>query len=336
MFKTLLWLVTSALGIWVAHPARAQERIDGVIQQRGAFGRVIVPDEFGLFHESEFKGAKRVGISVFNVAFPNHNEFTATTKGVSITGRWASRAESTFSSDMTGVDAATQQRIADKAYAGFVDSLKAAGFDVVDTAELTRLAPEYATWDALPNFSPGRYGAYVAPTGRKLFFLPGDTARRDTSGVMGGFTAFRALDRTQALLRSPYIAHDAHIGIIAVTLVLDYGVYSTSGYSGKLYGSSQVGFKAGATAGAGNHMDSGTLLAYWGTDSGGFPAWAYLQRPVISALPFATRDEDKDAADPAASLVVRLTADAAKFEAAADEVLAIALPRLVGVMAGNR
>ncbi len=336
MIKTPGGLALAMAALTLASAAEAQERIDGVIQQRGAFGRVIVPEEFGIFHDSEFKGAKKVGIAVFNVAFPNHNEFTATTKGNSFLGRISTSAQSTFSSDMTGVDAATQQRIADKAYANFADSLKAAGYEVVDTAELTRLAPEYATWDALPNFSPGRYGAYVAPTGMKLRFLPGDTAKRDTSGAMGGFAAFRVLDRTQSLLRSPYIAHDANIGIIAVTLVLDYGVFSTSGYSGKLYGGSQVGFRAGVTAGAGNNLDSGTSLAYWGTNSGGFPAWAYLQRPVISALPFATRDEDKDGADPAASLVVKLTANPAQFEAAANEVLAITLPKLVGVMAAAR
>ncbi len=336
MFKIQGWLVIAALSALLAPHARAQERIDGVIQQRGSFGRVIVPDEFGIFHDSEFKGAKKVGIAVFNVAFPKHNEFTATTKGNSFLSRISTSAQSTFSSDMTGVDPGTQQRIADKAYADFVDSLKAAGYEVVDTAELTRLAPEYGTWDALPNFSPGRYGDYVAPTGMKLHFMPGDTAKRDTSGAMGGFAAFRVLDRTQALLRAPYVAHDAHIGLIAVTLVVDYGVFSTSGYSGKLYGGSQVGFKPGVTVGAGNNLDSGTLLAYWGTDSGGFPAWAYLQRPVLSSLPFATRDEDKDAADPTASLVVKLTADPAKFEAGANEVLAIAMPKLVGVMAAAR
>ena len=336
MFKTLASLLFAISVSTLTPTAQAQERIDGVIQQRGAFGRVVVPDEFGLFHDSEFKGAKKVGISVFNVAFPNHNEFTATTKGNSFLSRISTSAQSSFSSDMSGVDAATQQRIADKAYASFVASLKAAGFDVVDAAELGKLAPEYDTWDALPNFTVGRYGAYVAPTGMKLRFLPGDTAKRDTSGAMGGFAAFRVLDRTQALLRSPYVAHDANIGIIAVTLVLDYGVFSTSGYSGKLYGGSQVGFKPGVTAGAGNNLDSGTLLAYWGTNSGGFPAWAYLQRPVISALPFATRDEDKDEADPAASLVVKLSADPVKFEAAANEVVAVTMPKLVGVMAAAR
>jgi hypothetical protein len=336
MFKPLVWLAAMVAAVSAAPAALAQERIDGVIQQRGAFGRVIVPDEFGVFHDSEFKGAKKVAISVFNVAFPNHNEFTATTKGNSITGRFSTSAQSSFSSDLKGVDAATQQRIADKAYALFVERLKAAGFEVIDTAELTRLAPEYATWDALPNFSAGRYGAYVAPTGMALRFLPGDTAKRDTSGAMGGFTAFRVLDRTQAFLRSPYIAHDAGIGIIAVTLVLDYGVYSTSGYSGKLYGGAQVGFKPGVAAGAGNHMDSGSLIEYWGPNSGGFPAQAFLQKPVLSELPFATRDEDQDAADPAASLVVRLTADPVKFEAAASEVLAIAVPKLVGVIAAAK
>lgn len=336
MFKHFIWLTTVVAAFSATPVALAQERIDGVIQQRGAFGKSVMPEEFGVFRDSEFKGAKKVAISVFNVAFPNHNEFTATTKGNSFLGRVSSSAQTTFSSDMKGVDAVTQQRIADKAYALFIGRLKAAGYEVVDTATLSQLAPEYASWDALPNYSPGRYGTYVAPTGMKLRFLPGDTAKRDTSGAMGGFTAFRVLDRTQAFLRSPYIAHDASIGIIAVTLVLDYGVYSTSGYSGRLYGNSQVGFKTGVAAGAGNHLDSGSLIEYWGPNSGGFPAQAFLQRPVLSDLPFATRDEDQDSADPAASLVVKLTADPAKFEAAADDVLAVAVPKLVGVMTASR
>ena len=328
-------LVATTLGLASLAP-QAQERIDGVIQQRGAFGRSVVPDEFFLVHDSEFKGAKRVAISVFNVAFPSENRFTAINKGTSILGGVSTGSATSFSSTMKGVDPATQQRLADKALALFIERLKSAGYEVVDGAELARLAPEINTWETQPGFSAGRYGAYVAPTGMAVRFLPGDTAKRDTSGAMGGFAAFRALDRTQAFLRSPYLAHDANLGIIAVTLVLDYGVYSTSGYSGRLYGSSQVGFKPGVTMGAGNHVDSGSLINYWGPNSGGFPAQAFLQRPVISTKPFATRDEDRDAIDPAAALTVNLTADALKFEDAATEVLATAIPKLVAVMSGGR
>jgi hypothetical protein len=187
------------------------------------------------------------------------------------------------------VDHNTQQRITDNAYALFVSQLKAAGYEVVDQSELATLAPEFAKWDAQPNFSQGRYGSYVAPTGRSLFFLQGDQAKRDISGAWGEqLSALRVLGNPQAFSRSPYIAHDGKVGIIAVTLVMDYGVYSTSGERRSFGGTSKVGFKPGLTIGAGNVADSGTLLEYWGLNSGGFPAQIYLQLPVRSEKPFWT------------------------------------------------
>jgi len=106
---------------------------------------------------------------------------------------------------MTGVDQATQQRIADKAYAVFVQQLIAAGYDLVEPAELARLTPEYATWQPLPNFTQGRFGTYVVPTGRALFFLRGDSTKRDTSGKFGAqVISFRALDNPKANPRSAY------------------------------------------------------------------------------------------------------------------------------------
>lgn len=319
----------------VSSAGLAQERKDGEIQKRGFFGQSISPDEFDVIHGSEFKGAKKVAISVFNVAFPSENKYTAVTKGHA--GNMSTSMEGTLNTTLKGVDQATQQRITDKAYALFVEQLKTAGYEVVDQVELARLAPEFGKWEALPNFSPGRYGAYVAPTGQSVRFLQGDVAKRDTSGFMGQqMSMFRGLDRPLAFLRSPYLAHDGGLGIIAVTLVVDYGVYSSSGRKSSFFGGVTIDFKPGATVGAGDHVDSGSLIEYWGPKSGGFPATAYLAKPVYSDLAFGTVDTAKSSVTGSKSMVSNVVADSEKFEIAADAVIAIAVPKLVGVMAAAK
>ena len=201
---------------------------------------------------------------------------------------------------------------------------------MVDHAELTRLAPEYATWDAAPNFSQGRFGAYVAPTGQSVFFLQGDTAKRDTSGFMGQqMTPFRLLDRPQAFTRSPYIANHGDIGIIAVTLVVDYGVYSSSG-QGRSWGNASASFLPGVAIAAGNVIDHGSLVQYWGPHSGGFPAVAILQIPARAEQEFSKTEGAEGSGD------YTVVADPLKFEAAANEALKLAVPEFVSVMAAGR
>lgn len=323
----------------VTPPVFAQERVNGAIQQHGFFQQKISPEEITVTHGSEFKGAHKVAISVFNVAFPSENHFTAISKGVSVAGMYGTSAEAHMDTALSGLDHATQQRITDAAYALFVEQLTGAGYEVVDQHELTRLAPEFATWEALPNFTQGRYGSYVAPTGQKVHLLQGDTAKRDTSGRFGSAaTPFRALDRPQAFKRSPYIAYDGKLGIIAVTLVVDYGTYTSSGFKNGLGKSAVIGFTPGVTIGAGSFLDSGTYLEYWGPSSGGFPAGAYLQQPVRSDRPIGIVNAPDGPQKGKGVLFVSYTinADPAKFEAAATEVVGLAVPKLVSAMAAAR
>ena len=313
-------LAAAALAL-AALPAAAQNREMGAIQQGGLFGRTIAPDEFKIFHGSEFKGAHKVAISVFNVAFPDENHFTAPSMG---RAQLFSRSGPVLRTTLSGVDQATRQRIADKAYALFVKQLTAAGYEVVDQTELARLAPEFSTWTPQPNFSQGKYGTYAAPTGRSVMFLPGDASKRDTtSNAFGTQTAIFALAAgTQAFKRSPYIAHDGNIGIIAVNIVVDYGVYSDT--------HGRASFQPNVTIGAGNVIDRATQIEYWGTHSGGFPAYAFLQQPILRA------DREFLASQNGDDRAIDVVADPAKFEFAAAEVMGVAVPKLVAVMASGR
>ena len=275
----------------------------------GKLGQQQVGD-FQIQHSDELKGAKRVGISVFNVAFPDDNTQTAHMHKNFYGG--SVDAKATMKTVLEGVDPATRQRIADAAYSNFVAELKKSGYEVVEADELARLAPEYATWTPLPNFTKGRFGTYVAPTGRALYFLQGDKSRRDTSGFKGETSqTFRVLDRPQAYSRSPYVARDANLGIFAVTIVIDYGVYSTTGRAVSRKGSS-VGFEAGVSAQSGTLADTATVIDYWGTKSGGFPAIAALSVPVVSEEKFAEVTDG-------AQVVVK--ADPVRFEKAALDVV---------------
>ena len=333
MTRLTLLLVASTFLALAVIPMEGAIVKDGITQDvkmyhggGGPTGQKVAGD-FLIQHSDGFKGAKRVAISVFNVAFPDENSLTAnmnTHNNIAVYHN-----SSTLHTALQGVDQATRQRIADAAYASFVSELQQAGYEVVERAELARLAPEYSTWTSVPNFSRGRYGAYVAPTGRSVYFLQGDTAKRDVSGKKGQLLSpFRVLDRPQAFTRSAYLAHDANLGIIAVTLVIDYGVYSTTGETKKLKVLPKVDFLQGVTVQAGSFADTGTLAEYWGPHSGGFAAIAVLAAPVRSDQPFAEVTGGNGE--------VVIQADAAKFEQAAVEVARNADARLVAAMAAER
>jgi hypothetical protein len=305
----------------------------------GPTGQMVAGD-FLIQHSDGFKGAKRVAISVFNVAFPDENSLTAnlhtkpssfTSNGyyTSVTTTTSFHKSSTLHTKLEGVDQATRQRIADAAYAGFVEELQKAGYEVVPTDELAKLTPEYLKWKSQPNFTKGRYGEYVAPTGRSVYFLQGDTAKRDVSGKKAQmFIGFRVLDRPEAMTRSPYLAYDGHLGIIAVTLVIDYGVYSTTGETRKRKEEVKVDFEKGVAAQSGSFIDTATILNYWGPKSGGFAAMAVLAVPVRSDQPFGElTGGDGD---------VVVKADPAKFEQAALEVVHNADAKLVAAMTAQR
>jgi len=305
----------------------------------GPTGQKVVGD-FMIQHCDEFKGAKRVAISVFNVAFPDENSLSAslhtkpsstTSNGyyMSVTTTTSFHKTSTLHTALQGVDQATRQRIADAAYADFVAELQRAGYEVVPTEQLGKQAPEYLTWKSQPNFTKGRFGTYVAPTGRNVYFLQGDSAKRDVSGKKGQlFLPFRALDRPEAMTRSPYLAYDAKLGIIAVTLVIDYGVYSTTGETRKKRDEVKVEFEKSVAVQSGSFADTATLVDYWGPKSGGFAGIAVLAAPVRSDQPFGELSGGDG------NVVVK--ADAAKFEQAALEVARTADAKLVAAMVGER
>lgn len=345
--KFNLLAVAATVAVGLATPAGAEVIQGDMSPAKVAFGNggggasgIQVIGDFHIVHLDGFKSApKRVGISVFNVAFRDEKTQSAktslTTKwnfvsalGTNMTKTVQQTKTATQHTALSGVDPATRQRITDAAYADFVGQLTAAGYDVVGPAELAKLAPEYATWTPKPNFSAGRFGTYVAPTGRNLFFLRSDGAKGDSQGDLSGVAmSFQGFDSPQAFQRSPYVAHDAKVGILAVTLVVDIGTYSNTGNTKRYNAKMEVGFHPGVTVQSGNFLATASLVEYWGLNSGGFPAVAILAAPLTSDLPFSNIDQGGGE--------VTVTADPTLFAAAAREVTHAANAKLVGVFASS-
>lgn len=274
------------LAVAIPGSVAAQQQLDrGAIVKHGWLNQrvAIEPLDIRNSNGDQIKGAHRIGITVFTVAFPDEFELQAKSSGHR--GMFFGSKSSTMHTRLTGIDLAARQRITDAAYADFVAQLTAAGFEVLTPSALAAAAPEYGSWTSEPNGAQGRWGTYLAPAGMTVRFMPGDKAKR-TSGK-GGIGAdmslgFRGFDRPPAFSRSPYVARDANVTAIAVQLVVDYGVYSTSGNRRGFGKKVSTGFEEGATVAAGSIGDTGTVVRIWNTHSGGFPTQITLQQPVIS------------------------------------------------------
>ena len=282
-------IAAGILAIIGMQPAAAQQIEHGITVQRGWFNSriAIEPIQVKNTNGSQIKGMQRVAISVFNVEFPDEYHLRAKSSGTTGAGSAGGRMGSVRTADLTthlvGMDLASRQRIADVAYADFVEELKAAGFEVVDHAALIAAAPEISTWTTQPNGSQGRFGTYVAPTGMSVYPMSGDTKKRESSGMFHQLNLMvNMAASSQAYKRSAYVARDANTYVLAVSMVVDYAVYSTSG-DRRGYGKRvSADFEKGAAVAAGTLIDPATTIRVWNTHSGGFPTILTLQQPVIS------------------------------------------------------
>ena len=282
--KRAIALTAACSALSLAPTASAQQIEHGVTVQRGWFNSraAIEPIQVKNTNGDQIKGMQRVAISVFNVAFPDDYHLKVTSNGSA--GSFITHRSSELDTKLVGMDLATRQRITDAAYADFVAELKAAGFDVVDQAALVAAAPEISTWESLPSGTHGRFGTYVAPTGMSVHMMPGDAAsQRATSGMFGSLNLVVSLaGTTQAYKRSAYVARDANSYVLAVSMVVDYAVYSSSGDRKGFGKRVSQEFEEGATVAAGSIINPATIVRVWNTHSGGFPTFLTLQQPVIS------------------------------------------------------
>ncbi len=275
-----------------------------------------------------FAGKKDVIVGNFRVGFITYNKVGHKTGGGMLGG---SRGSASAKSTLHGISDVTMQQITDAAYANFVSTLKANGYNVVDRSRLTETA-EYKKMSTAPSPYETDIGSadvtYLAPKGFPI----------KSNGM--SFSTFRAPDTSM-----PYAAEKAGAAVIDVDYTLNFVQGSGAGYS-----------VATVEVGQGISVDTGSGITFYG----GKPGMTSLDigsiklgQSVYSTDTFATVTDTSTAAGQALGYAANVfsyalggggsvvksyefTADPAKYKAISEKVLAQANTKLIGGMVANR
>ena len=167
---------------------------------------------FGAKTVTAFAKSNRVAVAGFRVVFVTHNEARAFVRASYMPGRETGAARAKMEVDLRGVDDATMQAITDKAYALFVDQLKAAGREIVPL-ETTAYA-DFKTAAVPMEVKTGLLkGKAFSPAGLPLWFQVGD-AWGDAGLSQKNMRAFNKLSEsaTAPITIAPLIVIDfAHM-----------------------------------------------------------------------------------------------------------------------------
>ncbi len=167
---------------------------------------------FGAKTVTAFAKSNRVAVAGFRVVFVTHNEARAFVRASYLPGRDTGSASAKMEVDLRGVDDATMQAITDKAYALFVDQLKAAGREVVpvDAQGYAAFKTATAPMDVATGLLKGKA---FSPAGMPLWFQVGD-AWGDAGLSQKNMRAFNELSKNAnaAITIAPLIVIDfAHM-----------------------------------------------------------------------------------------------------------------------------
>ncbi|MEA2488312.1 MAG: hypothetical protein QOH21_104 [Acidobacteriota bacterium] len=221
-------LAFGSLAVFAQQPApitlpdlNAAEWFDG--KMGGTFGAKTV---------TAFAKSNRVAIGGFRVVFVTHNEARAFVRASYMPGRETGSARAKMEVDLKGVDDATMQAITDRAYALFVEQLKAAGREVVPVAEIQPAYAAFKTTPAVPQeVTTGLLrGKAFTPAGMPLWWQIGD-AWGDAGLGQKNMRAFNELSKS---VNAPVT--------IAPLIVIDFAHMQSSGNrSGFLARRAEVG-----------------------------------------------------------------------------------------------
>ena len=173
---------------------------------------------FGAKTVTAFAKSNRVAVAGFRVVFVTHNEARAIVRASYMPGRETGAAKAKMEVDLQGVDEATLQAITDKAYALFIDQLKAAGREVVPNEEMKE---PWAKFNVVPVPQETKTGLLrglaFSPTGMPLWWQVGD-AWGNAGLSQKNMKAFNELSKA---LNAPIT--------IAPQIVIDFAQMQSSG-----------------------------------------------------------------------------------------------------------
>ena len=196
-------------------------------EQRSGFMGLSVTDEIKVEREAPFKGAEKVAIASFKVAFVQSK----------VESKKAGRGyggNATAGIKLTGVDEAQMQAITDAAYADFVTRITKAGYTVTSRKEL-QAQPDFAK--AKPEEAPQhKSGSFFGDQTEMTTFAPSSHGNLywflGESDKMGGF----GFSNASTAASTQY--GKTGIKVLSVYYVIDFA--ASEGYGGSFRSSASV------------------------------------------------------------------------------------------------
>jgi hypothetical protein len=279
------------------------------VQAASLFGGSQKDASVKVTNGGELKGKSTVAIGAFRVAFVTEDTASASTSGI-----FGSSAVK-ISADLVGVDHALMQKIADDVYADFLKQAAAKGYTVIESSALLKTAAAYATLAPSDNFTVGRLGTFVIPTGQRSVALAADTRAKEGKGTAGFAARFNIVTdqvaKSPAYDAFPIAAKQADVTILAVTIVANFADFKGSGS----LGGSKASLAVGATIDGRNKNEiiPSTAIFGWNGGTGNCPfcqAQFGLEGQIHSDAAIGTYDS----AGSKNNLTGIVTADPASYE----------------------
>lgn len=199
-----------------------------------------------ITHGGAFKGKSAFALGAFRVSFITEDKVTSVAKGMLSGGGGAS---SLMSGTLVGVDHALMQKITDAIYADFLKQAAAKGYTVTESTQLAQNSASYKAMATATNFSEGRLGTIVIPTGQTSVPLPADNSAKLDKGAQGFMSGFKNLGNQMATAEAnkafPAAAKESGTPILGVTIVVNFADFK--GYTSTFGSSAKATIMPGAT-----------------------------------------------------------------------------------------
>lgn len=219
------------------------------------------------------KGQSTVALGAFRVIFVTTDGTDATANGRTSDGTAGQQAYSAVDGAIRGLTKPLAQKITDEIYADFLAQAKAAGYTIVDSQGLAAKSAGYKALPMTENFTEGRFGRYVVPSGQMSAQLANDDSkevgRGSSKGVFAGFKAqHQATKKGEAEKGLPEVSVEAGMPVWGVTIVVSFAKFKSSGTSHFL-SHAGAGMELGPTINGidEENMPMATGVQFWTKDS---------------------------------------------------------------------
>jgi hypothetical protein len=207
-----------------------------------AFGKKDENASIKVEKSDLLKGQSTLALGAFRVAFVTEDSVLATSHNAFTGG-----SKAKMSGELSGIDHATMQKIADEVYADFLKQAAAKGYTILDSAKVNAASAAYRAIPQTVNFADSRIGTLVIPTGQFSVAIAADDTGKDSKGSASFGAVFHNVGastaKSDANKAFPLAAKDIGAPVLGVTIVVNFAAFRASGS----FGSSKATIDPGAT-----------------------------------------------------------------------------------------